>query len=111
MEPAGAPVRSGRLSARSASRGSLSTLGREQPYGLAEEERIALGLVGDRGDELGRWPDRRRQLDERRDLALLQAAEEDAATGKAGDVVQGRVDRLSRFDIRLPLFSNPTRYG
>ena len=47
----------------------------EQPHDLADEERIAFGLVVQRRDELGRGELRRRELDVLCDLALAEPAQ------------------------------------
>src|SRR5256885_11169147 len=51
----------------------------EQPYHLADEERVPLGLPVDRADELRGGLEARAQLDEVLDVSLAQARQRDQA--------------------------------
>ncbi len=66
-------------------------LGSEQPYHLANEERVPLGLSMDRADELRGGLEARAQLDEVLDVSFAQARQRDQA-GRlpAGQLGQGR---------------------
>jgi len=82
----------------------LDALDGQQTQDLADEERVALGLVVQQRDQLRRGDLRRGQLDVRGDLALAQPAEREATGHRlACDVGQHRGQRLrgQRVDVAV----------